>query len=130
MRRFEYQDERSHKFWAITVEGAELLTQWGRMGTTGQQKTKAFADGAAAQKEADKLIRQKTKKGYVEVSSGSEPAGQAQTATTARGVRHLVRPEVSGTWLGTWLGSTRLLEPARGVRHLVGFNPSLGTVCP
>ena len=82
MRRFEFQDERSHKFWAIAVEGAELLTQWGRMGTTGQQKTKAFADGAAAQKEADKLIRQKTKKGYAEVSSGSEPAGQAQTATT------------------------------------------------
>ncbi len=65
-RYFEFVDGTSSKFWEISVSGADLTTRWGKIGTSGQSKTKTFADDAKAQAEADKLIASKTKEGYVE----------------------------------------------------------------
>ena len=42
--------------------------RFGRIGTAGQSQTKSFANDAKAQHEADKLIAEKLKKGYVEKS--------------------------------------------------------------
>jgi predicted DNA-binding WGR domain protein len=64
---FEYQDEKSSKFWEITIEGITLKTRYGKIGTTGQTTEKVFADEASAQKEYAKLVKEKTSKGYVEV---------------------------------------------------------------
>jgi len=65
-RHFEFVEGTSSKFWEISVSGSSLTTWWGRIGTEGQSKTKTFADAAKAQAEADKLIEEKTGKGYVE----------------------------------------------------------------
>jgi DNA ligase-1 len=65
-RYFEYVEGTSAKFWEVSVSGSDLSTRWGRIGTDGQTKTKSFADAARAQAEADKLIEEKTDKGYVE----------------------------------------------------------------
>jgi predicted DNA-binding WGR domain protein len=66
---FEYQDEKSAKFWEITVEGTTLKTRYGKIGTTGQTTEKVFADEAAVQKEYAKLVKEKTGKGYVEIGA-------------------------------------------------------------
>ena len=66
MRHFIYQDEKSHKFWAVEQQGNELHISWGKVGTQGQSQVKNFADVAAAEKAKLKLIAEKTKKGYVE----------------------------------------------------------------
>jgi DNA ligase-1 len=66
-RRFEFSEGNSNKFWEISVQGKEMTVHFGRIGTAGQTKTKEFADANAAQKEADKLIAEKTEKGYEEV---------------------------------------------------------------
>jgi DNA ligase-1 len=67
-RRFEFSEGNSNKFWEISVEGADMTVTFGRIGTKGQTKTKTFADAAAVQKEADKLIAEKTGKGYQETT--------------------------------------------------------------
>jgi predicted DNA-binding WGR domain protein len=36
MRRFEFHDDRSHKFWEIERDGAVVTTRWGRIGAAGQ----------------------------------------------------------------------------------------------
>jgi DNA ligase-1 len=66
-RRFEYVAGSSDKFWEIQVTGKETLVRFGRNGTNGQSSAKSFADAAAAQDHAAKLIAEKTGKGYVEV---------------------------------------------------------------
>ncbi|AXO84277.1 TPA: WGR and DUF4132 domain-containing protein [Escherichia coli] len=66
MRHFIYQDEKSHKFWAVEQQGNELHINWGKVGTNGQSQIKSFADAAAAAKAELKLIAEKVKKGYVE----------------------------------------------------------------
>ncbi|EGJ0171073.1 WGR and DUF4132 domain-containing protein [Escherichia coli] len=71
MRHFIYQDEKSHKFWAVEQQDNELHISWGKIGTHGQSQIKSFADAAAAAKAQQKLIAEKTKKGYVENASAN-----------------------------------------------------------
>lgn len=66
-RRFELVEGTSSKFWEIAVDGATYTTSYGRIGTSGQSTTKTAASPEKAQAEAEKLITEKTKKGYVEV---------------------------------------------------------------
>lgn len=67
MRRFEFKDAKSNKFWEVDVQGKTLHVNFGRIGTGGQGKPKAFPTPEKASAEMEKLIREKTAKGYVEV---------------------------------------------------------------
>ena len=73
MKTYIYQDEKSHKFWAVEQQGNELHITWGKVGSNGQSQEKSFADAAAAEKAELKLIAEKTKKGYVEEVSVMTP---------------------------------------------------------
>jgi len=70
-RRFEFvgtdseSGASSSKFWEVTVVGADLTVRFGRIGTDGQTKVKSLESPAAAEGEAEKLIGEKTRKGYV-----------------------------------------------------------------
>ncbi len=66
-RRFEMVAGTSSKFWEVRVVGSTLSVTFGRLGTDGTRKDKKLASPAAAAKEAEKLVREKTGKGYVQV---------------------------------------------------------------
>lgn len=83
MRRFEFSEGSANKFWQIDLEASELRIAWGKIGTTGQSQNKSFASSAAAQAELDKLVLEKTKKGYVEVTAGAALAVAAKSTTPA-----------------------------------------------
>lgn len=65
-RMFTYQDDKSDKFWEITVNDCEVTVRYGRTGTNGQTNVKSFANSTKAQEHSDKLIEEKTEKGYEE----------------------------------------------------------------
>jgi DNA ligase-1 len=65
-RRLEFVEGVSAKFWEIHVAGACFHTRYGKIGTDGQRTRKDFATDAKAQAEADKLLAEKIKKGYIE----------------------------------------------------------------
>lgn len=67
VRRFEFSEGSSHKFWEVSVRGTEVTVRFGRIGTQGQAQVKSFADDAAASEHVEKLIAQKVGKGYVEI---------------------------------------------------------------
>nr|WP_249418206.1 WGR domain-containing protein [Escherichia fergusonii] len=80
MKTYIYQDEKSHKFWAVEQQGNELHISWGKVSTNGQSQVKSFADAAAAEKAELRLIAEKVKKGYAEeLSSPSQPAIKIET---------------------------------------------------
>ena len=83
MRRFEFSEGSANKFWQIAIAASELHIAWGKIGTTGQAQTKSFASDAAAQAELDKLVLEKTKKGYVEVPTGGAAVAPAGVAAKA-----------------------------------------------
>lgn len=68
MRTFQFSDAKSHKFWTIAVAGESFTVTYGKVGTAGQTSTKTFATAEKARAEADKLIAEKTGKGYVETT--------------------------------------------------------------
>jgi uncharacterized protein (TIGR02996 family) len=68
MRTFEFSDAKSHKFWNVAVDGTSFTVTYGKIGTAGQTQTKSFPTPEKAQAEADKLVREKTGKGYVETT--------------------------------------------------------------
>ena len=66
VRHFEFVGGASQKFWEISLSGNSFTVRFGRIGTAGQSQAKSFADEARAKHEAESLIAEKVKKGYVE----------------------------------------------------------------
>lgn len=77
MRRFELSDGKSNKFWEIDLDGTSFSVTFGKIGTSGQTQTKTFDNASKAQTEYDKLVKEKTKKGYTEVGAGDAPPKKA-----------------------------------------------------
>ncbi len=62
MKTYIYQDEKSHKFWAVEQQENELHISWGKVGTNGQSQIKAL------------LMRRRRKSG-AEVDCGENEKG-------------------------------------------------------
>jgi len=69
MRRFEFTEGDSRKFWQIGRTGSDVTVSWGRIGTKGQLQIKQLGDEGRAERELQKLIAEKVRKGYIEVGS-------------------------------------------------------------
>jgi predicted DNA-binding WGR domain protein len=59
-----FKDDSSNKFWNINVSGKSYTITYGKIGTVGAVKVKSFETEEACQKDADKLIKSKLRKGY------------------------------------------------------------------
>lgn len=64
---FEMVEGSSAKFWEIDLEGTKVITRFGRIGASGQSSEKEESTAEKAQTLYEKLIAEKTKKGYQEV---------------------------------------------------------------
>jgi predicted DNA-binding WGR domain protein len=67
LRRFECTEGGARKFWQIGHHGSDVTVVFGRIGTQGQTQLKQFASEPRAQREVEKLVAEKLRKGYVEV---------------------------------------------------------------
>lgn len=68
-RHFEFVEGSSSKFWEVSASGNDVTVRFGKIGTQGQTQTKTFDDATMAQKHAEKLVGEKTKKGYRETGA-------------------------------------------------------------
>lgn len=75
-RLFFCVEGTSRKFWGVRVVGAEQIVRYGRIGTVGQTATKIFDAADAARAATEKLIAQKTAKGYYSVTPERAKLGQ------------------------------------------------------
>jgi predicted DNA-binding WGR domain protein/outer membrane protein assembly factor BamB len=84
------QDGGSHKFYEVTVTGAEMTVRYGRIGDAGQASTTTFTDAAKARATAAKKIGEKVRKGYAPAVAGARQKRAASrraivsTTSTAR----------------------------------------------
>ena len=64
---FEFKNEVSNKFWEISQKGILVKVVFGRIGIQNpQEQIKEFINEQEAKKFADKKIREKINKGYVQ----------------------------------------------------------------
>ena len=61
------QSGSSNKFSTMAVDGSDLVTRYGKIGTDGKTDTKSFASAADARKQMMSALRGKMKKGYAPV---------------------------------------------------------------
>ncbi len=77
-REFYYQDDKSNKFWTIERDGRTCITTNGRIGSKPRETRKEFATEDEAQRELEKQVAAKLKKGYIEgalpAAAGAAPA--------------------------------------------------------
>jgi predicted DNA-binding WGR domain protein len=66
VRYFEFGSGSSSKFWEISIEQNAFTVRFGKRGSSGQSQTKRFSDEAKVLPEAEKLIAEKIRKGYVQ----------------------------------------------------------------
>ena len=84
MPRYEFSQGSSHKFWSIDRQSMVLTIVFGRIGTDGQTIVKRLASDAAATDAYDKLVREKTAKGYRLAAGAAKAAGSAKAAGPAK----------------------------------------------
>ena len=64
---FEYTDEVSNKFWEINLKKNQMIITFGRIGIKNPVcQLKKFDSNEEAKKYAERKIREKTNKGYIE----------------------------------------------------------------
>ena len=68
MQRFEHTEGGSRKFWSIGRQGTEVVVCYGRIDTRGQSQIKHFDSEARAEREVEKLVAEKLRKGYAAVA--------------------------------------------------------------
>lgn len=68
-RSFINKQSGSNKFWSVELKQKNLHLHFGKTGTEGRLLIKEFLTKALATRELEKLIREKSAKGYKEVSS-------------------------------------------------------------
>ena len=130
MRRFECRDGASSKFWEIALSGKSFTIRFGKIGTDGQSQVKSFPNDGAAKKEHDKLVAEKTKKGYVEQS-----ASTASTTSTPIKIKASSQQGSALERLDAWLRKHRAayyrtLEPGASREAIGEFEARLGERLP
>ncbi|MGW6704936.1 WGR and DUF4132 domain-containing protein [Streptomyces sp. NPDC054956] len=120
MRRWEYVEGGSAKFWEAEGEGTSVTVRFGRTGTAGQTRVKEFASPADAQSHLVKAIAEKERKGYAEVGAvqdGTAPVAPAPVAADGPAAPPVLADEDSFVLPAAW---KRNLYPRRGgVRRTV-----------
>lgn len=99
MPRYEFSEGSSNKFWDITLTGKSFTTTYGKIGANGQTTIKTFGSDADAKKEHDKLVAEKTKKGYKLVGGGKakgKPDKAAKEEKPAKGGKAAAAEPVAG----------------------------------
>ncbi|MFE0457832.1 DUF4132 domain-containing protein [Kitasatospora sp. NPDC058965] len=98
MRRWEFVEGSSDKFWEAAVDGVAVTVRYGRSGTDGREQVKAFPTVEEAQAHFAKVVTEKERKGYREICAGvsTGPGTAADPVLVARPVRSAPTAEASG----------------------------------
>jgi len=141
--RVEFSEGSSNKFWEVEVSGNEVTTRWGRIGTAGQTRSKTYADGAAALREAQTQLASKLKGGYQQVATvppraAMTPVEPPACAAKATATAELLEP--SSDWLlkirhkayawRDWGLPHQPLSRPGHMRELKAWKAGLGVVVP
>ncbi len=117
-REFHFVSGGSSKFWAIEMKGKSFDVTYGKIGTPGTTQTKSFADTDAANAAGEKLVKEKTSKGYVEVGGTNKGTKKVSADTSTA-------EQLSELYFGT-TPNTRDMEKLKTFigKKVVDFNAS------
>ena len=96
----EFSDDKSHKFYEVTVNGLTVTFHYGRIGTTGQTDNSTYGSPRKAQVAAQKKINEKLKKGYVLFPKGKpSPSKSSEVPILTQIVKESSKQDSIPYWL-------------------------------
>src|SRR5262245_53492296 len=95
MPRYEFSEGSSNKFWEIELSGKSFTCRFGKIGANGQTTIKAFPSDAAAKTAYDKLIAEKTKKGYRAAGAGAAKSSPAKSSKSVKAAAAAPAPKTA-----------------------------------
>ena len=113
-RELIFMDAKSSKFWNIELDGSSHTVTYGRIGSKGQSSTKTFASDEAARKDAEKLIIEKTGKGYVDAAPAAVEGDEGIPFVAFTGISR--REDIfrnAGTFVGLRVVDYEPTKPAK-----------------
>ena len=113
-RELIFMDAKSSKFWNIELDGSSHTVTYGRIGSKGQSSTKTFASDEAARKDAEKLIKEKTGKGYVDAAPAAVEGDEGIPFVAFTGISR--REDIfrnAGTFVGLRVVDYEPTKPAK-----------------
>jgi predicted DNA-binding WGR domain protein len=110
MPRYEFSEGGSNKFWEIERDKKSVTTRYGRIGSDGQATSKSFDSEEKAIKEYDRLIAEKTRKGYLLAKGSSGGKSKSKPLPKTR-LPALVRTDFKDA--GGWKKLKAKLEEAK-----------------
>jgi predicted DNA-binding WGR domain protein len=87
--RYEFNDGKSKKFWEVQVKDKMLIVRYGRIGTEGQVHVREYFSPDEALNARIKLILEKTRKGYVLMSSANAIPDQLKLSIPNDAICHM-----------------------------------------
>ncbi|MFF2750061.1 DUF4132 domain-containing protein [Kitasatospora sp. NPDC058048] len=98
MRRWEFVEGGSDKFWEAAVDGVAVTVRYGRSGTGGREQVKTFPTVEEAQAHFAKVVAEKERKGYREICAGAdtEPGTATDSVPVAQPVVSAPTAEAAG----------------------------------
>ncbi len=114
MRRFEFVEGSSAKFWEAAVEASAFVVVYGRIGAAGQRKEKVFPSADLATKEHDRKVAEKLREGYREVSPSAAASGTSAAPALVLAPRPKKKP--TGAALAAAADALMALEAEVGSR--------------
>jgi predicted DNA-binding WGR domain protein len=112
-RKLIYMDAKSSKFWNISQKGDSHTVTYGRIGSAGQETSKTFASEALAVKDAEKLVKEKLGKGYVDAAEPTNDGSLPLAAFANINQREDIFRN-AGTFVGMRVVDYAMDKPARG----------------
>jgi TPR repeat protein/predicted DNA-binding WGR domain protein len=68
LRKFEFRDQSTRKFWNIELQGKSCIVTFGQIGSSGEREVKEFDDEAKAKREYQAHINEQVMKGWMETT--------------------------------------------------------------
>ena len=91
----EFSDINSYKFYEVNVDGVEIITRYGRIGTSGQTSRQTYSTPEKARIGACKKLNEKLQKGYVPAIIGNRPPRPPRSLDIAQFIRLAWKPIVT-----------------------------------
>ncbi|KJS63869.1 DUF4132 domain-containing protein [Streptomyces rubellomurinus] len=92
MRRWEFVEGGSDKFWEAAVDGAVVTVRYGRTGTGGREQSKEFPTAEAARAHFARTVAEKERKGYRETGAGAAAGPRPGAAAPTAGSTTVAEP--------------------------------------
>lgn len=110
--RLVFRRGTSNKFWEVTIDGAQVTTTFGRVGTKGRARTLRYASAADAKRSVEHHVQHRLKKGYVPESQLGSEADRNQSARSANAKPAETKPAIAQTM--TFAGEDPIVLYSRG----------------